>query len=191
MSVSSGKVCARLRVPKKLTKKGWLRDLYTVQRSAKVLVHGLVKFVPASLARAGTNFTKPRTKTLADLCISRSCIVFLNFTVIDRAAWRSWKDVGKAVCHRSGKSAAQVKARDPVNSSRCCGAAWSLPNMTSANTELRFLAHSYKKNIYRDGLKTGPVLLSNSQAMQGRKFSQPRNHFSAHLCICVKSVKGS
>ena len=39
------------------------------QRSAKVLVHGLVKYVPGSSARAGTNFTKPRTKTLADLYI--------------------------------------------------------------------------------------------------------------------------
>ena len=37
-----------------------------VQRSAKVLVHGLVKFVP--LVHAGTSFTKPCTKTLADLC---------------------------------------------------------------------------------------------------------------------------
>ena len=27
------------------------------------------------------------------------------------------------------------------------------------------------------GKKTGPVLLSNSQAGQGRKFSQPRDHF--------------
>ena len=28
--------------------------------------------------------------------------------------------------------------------------------------------------VYRDGLKVGPVLLSNSQARPGRSFSQPR-----------------
>ena len=39
-----------------------------IQRSAKVLVHGLVKFFPALAWLAGTNFTKPRTKTLADIC---------------------------------------------------------------------------------------------------------------------------
>ena len=39
-----------------------------LQRSAKVLVQGLVKFVPALAQLAGTNFTKPRTKTLANLC---------------------------------------------------------------------------------------------------------------------------
>ena len=39
---------------------------FTVQRSAKILVRGLVKFVPAIAYLAGTNFTKPRTKTLAD-----------------------------------------------------------------------------------------------------------------------------
>ena len=43
-----------------------------VQRSAKVLVRGLVKFVPASLARAGMNFTKQLTKTLANLCTYRA-----------------------------------------------------------------------------------------------------------------------
>ena len=31
--------------------------------------------------------------------------------------------------------------------------------------------------MYRDGLKSGPVLLSNSQAGPGRKISQPRDHF--------------
>ena len=35
---------------------------------------------------------------------------------------------------------------------------------------------------YRDGLKSGPVLLSKSQAEQGRKFMQPRDHFLAQLC---------
>ena len=30
---------------------------------------------------------------------------------------------------------------------------------------------------YRDGLKSGPVWLSNSQAEQGREFKQPRKHF--------------
>ena len=51
----------------------------SIQRSAKVLVHGLVKFVPGSWARKGTNFTKARTKTLADLCtqnISAPCWYF-------------------------------------------------------------------------------------------------------------------
>ena len=42
-----------------------------IQRSAKVLVRGLVKFVPALAKLAGTSFTKPRTKTLADLCNPR------------------------------------------------------------------------------------------------------------------------
>ena len=37
--------------------------------------------------------------------------------------------------------------------------------------------------VYRDGLKIGPVLLSNSQAGTGRKLSKPR----AHLCIMCKS----
>ena len=37
----------------------------------RVLVRGLVKFVPAMLARAGANFTQPRTKILADLCTMR------------------------------------------------------------------------------------------------------------------------
>ena len=40
-----------------------------MQRSAKVLVRGLVKFVPALAQLAGTNLTKPRTKALADLCM--------------------------------------------------------------------------------------------------------------------------
>ena len=35
----------------------------TVQRSAKVLVRGLVKFAPALAKLAGTNFTKPHTNT--------------------------------------------------------------------------------------------------------------------------------
>ena len=47
---------------------GWTSK--ELQRSAKVLVRGMVKFVPASEARAGTNLTKPRTKALADLCMS-------------------------------------------------------------------------------------------------------------------------
>ena len=42
----------------------------SIQRSAKVLVRGLVKFVLALAQLAGTNFTTPRTKTLADLCTS-------------------------------------------------------------------------------------------------------------------------
>ena len=41
----------------------------TTQRSAKVLVRGLVKCVPALALLAGTNFTKPRTKTLANVSI--------------------------------------------------------------------------------------------------------------------------
>ena len=40
----------------------------SIQRSAKVLVRGLVKFVPALAQLAGTSFTKSRTNTLADLC---------------------------------------------------------------------------------------------------------------------------
>ena len=43
--------------------------------------------------------------------------------------------------------------------------------------------HSEKieKNMYRDGIKNGPVLLSISQARPGRKFWQHRYHFLAHL----------
>ena len=37
-------------------------------------------------------------------------------------------------------------------------------------------------SLYSDGLKNGPVLLSNSQVAPGRKFSQPRDHFLDHLC---------
>ena len=57
-----------------------LKNIYTwlasyifayVQRTAKVLVRGLVKFVPALAQLAGTNFTKPRTKTFADLCTDK------------------------------------------------------------------------------------------------------------------------
>ena len=48
--------------------------------------------------------------------------------------------------------------------------------------------------FYRDGLKSGPVLLSNSQAGPGRKFSQPWDHFLAQLCtylllyLCVSPL---
>ena len=45
-----------------------------LQRSAKVFVRGLVKFVPALAYLAGTNFTKPRTKTLANLCTTTNQI---------------------------------------------------------------------------------------------------------------------
>ena len=38
--------------------------------------------------------------------------------------------------------------------------------------------------IYRAGLKSGPVLLSNNQARPGRNFSQPRVHNKVHLSIC-------
>ena len=37
-------------------------------------------------------------------------------------------------------------------------------------------------SVYRDGLKSGPVLLSNNQARPGRNFSQPRVHNKVHLC---------
>ena len=46
-----------------------VKELQEVQRSAKVSVSGLVQFVPALAYLAGTKFTKPRTNTLADLCI--------------------------------------------------------------------------------------------------------------------------
>ena len=45
---------------------------------------------------------------------------------------------------------------------------------------LKMLANSHKLiihsllRIYRDGIKGGPVLLSNSQSGPGRDFSQPR-----------------
>ena len=37
-------------------------------------------------------------------------------------------------------------------------------------------------SLYRDGLKGGPVFLSNSQARPGRNFSQPRACLIVHLC---------
>ena len=39
-----------------------------------------------------------------------------------------------------------------------------------------------RKKYYRDGLKGGPVLLSNSQAGPGINFTQPRAHFFVKLC---------
>ena len=45
------------------------KGLEDIQRSAKVLARGLVKFVPALAKLAGANFTKkPHTNTFADLC---------------------------------------------------------------------------------------------------------------------------
>ena len=43
--------------------------------------------------------------------------------------------------------------------------------------------------IYRDLLKCGPVLLSNSQAGTGRNFSQPRARLLAHLCVDQRQRK--
>ena len=55
----------------------------SLQISAKVLVRGLVKFVPTLAQLAGTYFTKPRTKTLADLYTSdKHCTNELNGQVI-------------------------------------------------------------------------------------------------------------
>ena len=42
--------------------------------------------------------------------------------------------------------------------------------------------------LYRDGLKSGPVLLSNNQARPGINFSQPRAHNKVHLCIIEDAV---
>ena len=42
--------------------------------------------------------------------------------------------------------------------------------------------------MYINALKGGPVLLSNSQAGQGRNFSQPRAHLLVHLCKPNKMV---
>ena len=38
-------------------------------------------------------------------------------------------------------------------------------------------------SLYRDPLKGGPVLLSNSKAGPGRNFSQPGAHLSVDPCI--------
>ena len=43
-----------------------------------------------------------------------------------------------------------------------------------------------KSLLYRDGLKGGPVLLSNSQARPGINFSQPRAHLIVHLSILAE-----
>ena len=37
--------------------------------------------------------------------------------------------------------------------------------------------------MYRDALKVGPVLLSNSQPRPGRNLSQPRAHLLVKLCL--------
>ena len=50
-----------------------------VQISAKVLVLGLVKFVPALASLAGTDFTKPSSKTLADLCTLIEVVPLINY----------------------------------------------------------------------------------------------------------------
>ena len=42
---------------------------------------------------------------------------------------------------------------------------------------------------YIDGLKSGAVWLSKSQAGPGRKFTQPRDHFLAHLCRLSKLMR--
>ena len=39
-----------------------------------------------------------------------------------------------------------------------------------------------RNSIYRDGLKSEPILLSNIQAEPGRILLQPREHSLAHLC---------
>ena len=44
---------------------------------------------------------------------------------------------------------------------------------------------------YRDGLKGGPVLLSNSRALPGRKFSQPRAHLVVNLCTETANKDGT
>ena len=43
--------------------------------------------------------------------------------------------------------------------------------------------------IYRDGLKGGPVLLSTSPAGSGRNFSQPRAHLLFHPCRPASSER--
>ena len=40
--------------------------------------------------------------------------------------------------------------------------------------------------LYRDGLKGGPVLLTNSQARPVRYFSQPRARLMVHLCTSLE-----
>ena len=47
---------------------------------------------------------------------------------------------------------------------------------------LIYLCREACNNEYRDALKGGPVLLSNSQAGPGRNFSQPRVRLLVHLC---------
>ena len=64
-----------------LTSQSLALSTTSVQRSAKVLECGLVKFVPDLAYLAGTNFTKPRTKTKADLCTflgNSHCCVFIQ-----------------------------------------------------------------------------------------------------------------
>ena len=61
------------------------------------------------------------------------------------------------------------------------------------NLETKLLPHSvldkFRENLngteqeyFRDGLKGGPVLLSNSQTWPGKNFMQPRLLLLAHLC---------
>ena len=45
--------------------------------------------------------------------------------------------------------------------------------------------------VGRDGLKDGPVLLSNSQASPGRNFSQTSAHLLVHLCTYIYKLDQS
>ena len=58
------------------------------------------------------------------------------------------------------------------------------PSPTPGRIHLRLhVCKDFRTFIYRDGLKGGLVLLSNIQEGQGKGFSQPRDHFLAHICI--------
>ena len=48
------------------------------------------------------------------------------------------------------------------------------------------LFHIHVTYMYRDALKGGPVLLSNSQTGPGTNFSQPRAHLIMNLCACLR-----
>ena len=68
------------------------------------------------------------------------------------------------------------------------GCGWLQPGRNFLSTYLEQIYTS----LYRDALKGGPVLLSNSQAEPDRNFSQPRAHLLVNLCtICLgKGMEG-
>ena len=70
----------------------------------------------------------------------------------------------------------------PANTAKTMKISQFQNTMTVSAHVLKKKFRCFGLSTYRDGLKSGPVLLSNSQVRPVRKFSQPRDHFLAHPC---------